>query len=430
MCSIKRLIAISLLIVHNTYGNWGGGPEGGPLNSGTFQPMGVEQVAMVKESLTIDLYHEYLDVEINYTLRNTGDAVTVRAGFPIQTLGDTVSQKDITDYSIMTQSKEIPYTVVKGEKATWEDDYGLMFPGDEQEEFWVHWFVSEINFKKGETKIINITYRTFYQKGAGGHSNVTEHDPYTHTYIMHTGAAWKGPIKEGVVKIRPNNLDRQRLQLPDRFRWSRHNSEYTWRFQNLEPSRKDNIEINLGNGYKKVYPSFGPVEDLPKGYFILQHGQKFFQFRDFKKVTASSYLENKEKYSPAVLMGKAEGTGWVEGKPGSGIGESITITLNEPRRVNKLGILPGFNKSEELFYANNRIAKADIILNEKIAYTKSFFDENVTQWVDFGDLSQKVETIRIVIKEVYKGNTYDDTAISGIFLRQKLSKDFKIPYGR
>eukprot|EP01031_Cornospumella_fuschlensis_P000114 gene114-135_t len=60
----------------------GGGYVRGVKSMGAFQPVGVDQVAMVKENLEIDLHIEYADVRIEYELHNPGKAVKIEAGFP------------------------------------------------------------------------------------------------------------------------------------------------------------------------------------------------------------------------------------------------------------------------------------------------------------------------------------------------------------
>jgi len=165
-----------------------------------------------------------------------------------------------------------------------------------------------------------------------------------------------------------------------------------------------------------------------KSWHSVENEVNYFNFRTFQ-VEASSYLDNKKAYQPENVADGDRTTAWVEGVAGDGIGESLTIILDEPRKVTEIGIVPGYTKSEKLWYANNRVAKVEIIVNGSFTITKAFIDKynslpptskEAYQLVSLEGFDEIVKSIRITLTKVYKGTKYEDTCISEILLRERL----------
>ena len=112
----------------------------------------------------------------------------------------------------------------------------------------------------------------------------------------------------------------------------------------------------------------------------------------------------------------------MEGAKGPGIGESITVDLTPYASgkiagsylINKIGIVNGYAKSKDIFYANNRIKKLKI----SYFYKTGFWGEekNSFKTIEIFDLKDKMEMqflelkapaliseITFTILEVYKG---------------------------
>lgn len=60
-------------------------------------------------------------------------------------------------------------------------------------------------------------------------------------------------------------------------------------------------------------------------------------------------------YGVGHLFSNKTGEAWVEGKPGQGIGEWITIDFGELRLVKALIVRNGYQKSSAVFVKNNRV---------------------------------------------------------------------------
>ncbi len=77
---------------------------------------------------------------------------------------------------------------------------------------------------------------------------------------------------------------------------------------------------------------------------------------------ASSVLRSKnQNYSENNLIDNNDHTAWVEGALNAGIGEKIRITFKDENALPyAIRIVPGYSKSEEIWYKNNRVSKIAI----------------------------------------------------------------------
>jgi hypothetical protein len=103
---------------------------------------------------------------------------------------------------------------------------------------------------------------------------------------------------------------------------------------------------------------------------------------------------------------------WVEGVEGDGTGETLEVTFIEPTNV--FVILNGFVDilKRNLYKDNNRLKTINIkSLDNSFDFNYTF--EDVVMFSDI-DLPEYTKGIRIEILEVYPGDKYNDTCISGI----------------
>jgi hypothetical protein len=108
---------------------------------------------------------------------------------------------------------------------------------------------------------------------------------------------------------------------------------------------------------------------------------------------------------------------WAEGEPGPGIGGTIEIELS--RESDHLMVLNGAVdlSRRNLYKANNRLKRV-LIESTEPAFTMEYVFEDVVQFHKVS-LPQKTRKVILTIKEVYKGEKWDDTCISAIFLKQE-----------
>lgn len=134
-------------------------------------------------------------------------------------------------------------------------------------------------------------------------------------------------------------------------------------------------------------------------------------------VYATSVLEatDEYEYEPQCVLDGDSSTAWCEGVNGAGLGESITIELDEKCVLTGMGILNGYQKNEDIYYKNSRPAKVSIMFSDSDVETIALADERGWDYINFS--KQHVSSyVQITIENVYVGNKYDDTCISEIEL--------------
>lgn len=146
--------------------------------------------------------------------------------------------------------------------------------------------------------------------------------------------------------------------------------------------------------------------------------------------SASSTLKDFQgiSYSAKNIHDLSYKTTWIEGVPGYGIGESVTYYFPpENPRITSIIIVNGYVKSKASWQDNSRVKKLKMYLNNKPYAILNLADSRQEQTFNFkplgyGDrrnwekLAAKPKwTIKFEILEVYKGDKYDDTAITEIY---------------
>ncbi len=132
------------------------------------------------------------------------------------------------------------------------------------------------------------------------------------------------------------------------------------------------------------------------------------------KLAASSTGAWKEAvYAPGNMTDDSRQSAWVEGVPGAGIGESITISGLKPFRLGGFEIENGFGKSEKTFRENGRVKDFLLKKNGKSFYLLRLLDRDEPQHIRLGNMSlAQGDKIELVIQDVYGGVKYQDTAIT------------------
>ena len=138
-----------------------------------------------------------------------------------------------------------------------------------------------------------------------------------------------------------------------------------------------------------------------------------------------------DHYSPFAW--NFEGKPWVEGVKGYGIGEKITLSTKEP--FSKFVILNGYVCPQKpgLYKKNSRVktfSVKDLDNNQEYVFNL----EDVVEFQSFY-LRKKTQNIELTIKDVYKGDKWDDTCVTAIvpetsytFEGEDTSVDFEQSY--
>lgn len=106
---------------------------------------------------------------------------------------------------------------------------------------------------------------------------------------------------------------------------------------------------------------------------------------------------------------------WVEGAEGYGIGESITYHFPEHTpKITTVDIYNGYMKSEQAWRDNSRVKQLKLYINDTPYALLNLADTLNLQYFDIGSHPGSETCLRFEITDVYKGDKYDDVAISEI----------------
>jgi hypothetical protein len=150
-------------------------------------------------------------------------------------------------------------------------------------------------------------------------------------------------------------------------------------------------------------------------------GRESIMFGQIAKFTASSSLvERKVVYAAENLQSVTIERPWVEGVPGSGIGEYVTLEVDPTRQqtlITELIFSNGYVSfdSPELYELNNRVRKARI--SSSIPAFKVEIELSDTPTLQRIRLPVPTRALRFEILDVYRGTKYDDTCVNFLLPR-------------
>lgn len=422
----------------------GGGYRAGVASTAAFQPIGVDQVEMVSERLEIDLHIEYADIRIEYVFHNPGKRVKVEAGFPAAIEVPATSLSDgepsplpapeLSGFQVKIDGKEIRHEV-RG------DELALKSPGFFFSRKVTSWHIVNLSFSEGETRTVQVSYRNPYHCQVMSVSDDASHSARSLTYLFSAAGLWAEPIRQGTVILKCVGVDRSEVTLSHPKRFVPSENGWTWDFHDLEPTLEDDLVVTLGR-YESRYPySWEGGRELHYRAMGGEWSERGFVGGEWElrsrvcEAKASSTLPQDEggSYEAANLFDGDRDKPWIEGAKGSGVGESVLLTLDKPAKVRRIGIVNGFARSEELYRANGRVSSFRVSVNDGDSFSATIPDERLVREMFYFDLppdSGSVKTIRLTIDSVYPGEQFEDTAISELELVIPLDKPPKIQPSR
>lgn len=133
-------------------------------------------------------------------------------------------------------------------------------------------------------------------------------------------------------------------------------------------------------------------------------------------VSATSVLEPAVAYQPANLFDSRYDFAWsTNGKTTKGKGESIEIKFNQPQNLSGLMVWNGYQRSEEHFKANGRVAR--ISVNGGTASTGVALDDKMgAQKISLAAPLKNVSSMRLTLDEIAPGAKYPDVLLSELRL--------------
>ncbi|MDB9741215.1 hypothetical protein OAB00_00005 [Akkermansiaceae bacterium] len=397
-----------------------------------FSSEGTEAVEILDEKLDIFLGAEEAKVRVVYKMKNTSDKKQkVKFGFPVENVTSEWIEIPTEDadgepiiycknYQATLNGENLKFHYFKEPFAS-----GIIkpFEGSEVLDGIQGWNVSEMTLKKGEEIELSISYDSVYDYSEVYVSEDTVIGPTQFKYRFSSGAVWKNSIKKGRVTIHLANEQSAAKVLSPVNRYIKKGNTLTWNFEELEPTLKDDLTIIV----KPVYAEYSAYDEKQKSLSYYKIQEKWYVNHYRYKVTASSELEpqGENQYSAENLKLPYQEV-WSEGVKGSGIGESLSFNFLKAEKISHIKLFAGFMNYNEgkrhLYKANNRVKIGELFINNKVSQTIHLEDKDEHQLMNI-NYSEPISSIKLTIKEVYKGDKYDDTCIFAVSFLTPLTKE-------
>lgn len=198
-----------------------------------------------------------------------------------------------------------------------------------------------------------------------------------------------------------------------------------------EFKHKERLFIKFLNGKKlnddelKKVDSF---DETKSNYWqIIGDGDNWYNLGGPKKIEASTTLKSllDINYSAKNAHDLSYKSAWVEGEEGYGIHEYLLYTFDaKSPRVTKINVVNGYVKSQKLWFANSRVKKMKLYINNRGYAILNLEDLRATQTFEIEPLGCRYRdnlklcfdwSLKFEILEVYKGSKYKDTVITEIY---------------
>jgi hypothetical protein len=196
------------------------------------KPTPNRDIRMVSETVGVRFLNDTARVSCVFTFRNEGPAQRVVIGFPDEAFGDVPERGLIQWFRSWVGDQEVAVQRVAVKRVV---DYEGTFV----------WWLKEVSFASGQTVRIRNEYEIRYSENVEG--------TRWFTYILATGAGWKGSIGEATVtvdlgRIPPGALfglgiPQQRPGLTISPGAKVVAGQLRWQFTNFEPTERNNIRV-------------------------------------------------------------------------------------------------------------------------------------------------------------------------------------------
>jgi hypothetical protein len=177
-------------------------------------------------------------VHARFVFRNEGGPTSVLMGFPASASGVDTRARDakLEGFRSWVDGKPV--------KVRWT----LGRSGDEGYDAW---YVKRVRFGRGQVHVVEDAYGG----GGGGMSDGFR----SYSYVLQTGASWKGSIGRAKIALDLGLLaEYSPIQISGPAH-SRKGALVLWDLHNFKPGLHDNIQINWYPGFRNVYVNGSPV---------------------------------------------------------------------------------------------------------------------------------------------------------------------------
>ncbi len=133
-------------------------------------------------------------------------------------------------------------------------------------------------------------------------------------------------------------------------------------------------------------------------------------------VDANSVYVDAEKgitYGPDKLVDQMKGEMWIEGEGSAGLGKYISVKFDGEVELAKIRIWGGCFIDKEYWERHNRVHEIEFKFPDFTSERVAIEDKMEAQWITLKE-PKTVSSVKIYLRAVYKGTTWNDTAISEI----------------
>ncbi|MDQ7798904.1 MAG: hypothetical protein RDU76_08200 [Candidatus Edwardsbacteria bacterium] len=174
---------------------------------------------------------------------------------------------------------------------------------------------------------------------------------------------------------------------------------------------------------KKEKEILGKYEAFDSIWDILGNGCSWYCGGGPYKIISSSFHKPEHDifYDGTNAHDFSYKTSWVEGKPGYGIGEYLEYSFkNDSPRLTNIIIFNGIIKSHQTWKYNTRVKLLEVFVNGSLYAILHLQDTRAAQKFKLPEpLGRRKDgqdlVMKFVIKDIYKGEKYDDTAITELY---------------
>lgn len=183
---------------------------------------------------------------------------------------------------------------------------------------------------------------------------------------------------------------------------------------------KENLTKNEEKELNLLLEKYG--ETVSSIWDVIDGGCSWYCGGGNYKIKASSVLNegNGVNYQAENANDLSYQTAWVEGKQDEGIGEFLEYYFkNDSPRITKIIIANGYMKNDNAWKNNNRVKKLKLSVNGKVKGVLNLEDTKTDQVFELGTFGHNKNGSDLILKfeivSVYKGEKFNDTAISEIY---------------
>ncbi len=131
---------------------------------------------------------------------------------------------------------------------------------------------------------------------------------------------------------------------------------------------------------------------------------------EVKDITASSFLDNNDIWSPKHAIDGLSQTPWVPHRDDGAKGAWIQVNLKQTSPIQKIGLINGFARDETAFKINHRIRRARLVFADGQEIPIKLKDDMSLQLIEVNRISS--DFVRLIIEDIYPSSKYPHTCLA------------------